>query len=94
MAKEIEEFAPFSKEAIEPDLKKKRYFIIYSMFDLINKINTLCHYKFSENFVHSVMAFFDYFLSKSKKEIKLSYMGRTIYAYTDIVDKEEGLGVF
>ena len=94
LSKEIEEFIPFSKEQIPPSLKEKRYFIIYSMFDLINKINALSDYKFPENFLHSVIALFDYFLSKSKKEMKLSYMWRTMYACADIIDKEEGLGVF
>ena len=46
LSKEIEEFIPFSKEQIPPSLKEKRYFIIYSMFDLINKINALSDYKF------------------------------------------------
>ena len=49
---------------------------------------------FPENFEPSVMALFDYFLSKSHKEMKASYMGRILYACLDIIDKEEGLGVF
>ena len=94
LIKEIEEFIPFSEESIAPLMKEKRHFVIYGMFDIISKINTLCNYKFPQNFLHSVIALYDYFLFKSQKEMNLSYMGRTIYACADIIDKEEGLGVF
>ena len=94
LTKEKEEFIPFSEESIAPHMKEKRHFVIYGMFDMINKINTLCNYKFPQNFLHSVIALYDYFLFKSQKEMNLSYMGRTIYACADIIDKEEGLGVF
>ena len=93
-SKEIEEFNPyFSLEATNPGMKKQRNCIIFGLFDFINKISTFCHYKFPENFRHSVIALYDYFLSKSKKEMELFYMGRTMYACMDIIDKESGSGV-
>ena len=95
LTKEIEEFVPyFSQEPINPLMKKQRTCIIYGLFDLINKITAGSNYVFSENFMHSVIALYDYFLAKSQKEMKFYYMGRTMYACMDIIDKESGMGVF
>ena len=95
LTKEIEEFVPyFSQEPINPLMKKQRTCIIYGLFDLINKITAGSNYVFPENFMHSVIALYDYFLAKSQKEMKFYYMGRTMYACMDIIDKESGMGVF
>ena len=95
LTKEIEEFVPyFSQEPINPLMKKQRTCIIYGLFDLINKITVGSNYVFPENFMHSVIALYDYFLAKSQKEMKFYYMGRTMYACMDIIDKESGMGVF
>ena len=95
LTKEIEEFVPyFSQEPINPLMKKQRTCIIYGLFDLINKITAGSNYVFPENFIHSVIALYDYFLAKSQKEMKFYYMGRTMYACMDIIDKESGMGVF
>ena len=95
LTKEIEEFIPYiSQEPVNPSMKKQRNFVIYGLFDLMNKITTGFNYTFPENFMHSVIALYDYFLAKSQKEMKFFYMGRTMYACMDIIDKESGLGVF
>ena len=95
LTKEIEEFIPyFSQEPINPLMKKRRSCFIYGLFDLLNKITTCFNYIFPENFIHSVLALYDYFLAKSQKEMKFSFMGRTMYACMDIIDKESGMGVF
>ena len=95
LTKEIEEFIPYiSQEPVNPSMKKQRNFVIYGLFDLMNKITTGFNYTFPENYMHSVIALYDYFLAKSQKEMKFFYMGRTMYACMDIIDKESGLGVF
>ena len=95
LTKEIEEFIPYiSQEPVNPSMKKQRNCVIYGLFDLMNKITTGFNYTFPENFMHSVIALYDYFLAKSQKEMKFFYMGRTMYACMDIIDKESGLGVF
>ena len=95
LTKEIEEFIPYiSQEPVNPSMKKQRNCVIYGLFDLMNKITTGFSYTFPENFMHSVIALYDYFLAKSQKEMKFFYMGRTMYACMDIIDKESGLGVF
>ena len=95
LTKEIEEFIPYiSQEPVNPSMKKKRNCVIYGLFDLMNKITTGFNYTFPENYMHSVIALYDYFLAKSQKEMKFFYMGRTMYACMDIIDKESGLGVF
>ena len=95
LTKEIEEFIPyFSQEPVNPSMKKQRNCVIYGLFDLMNKITTGFNYTFPENFIHSVIALYDYFLAKSQKEMKFFYMGRTMYACMDIIDKESGLGLF
>ena len=95
LTKEIDEFVPyFSQEPINPLMKKQRTCIIYGLFDLINKITAGSNYVFPENFMHSVIALYDYFLAKSQKEMKFYYMGRTMYACMDIIDKESGMEYF
>ena len=95
LTKEIEEFDPhFSAEAINGNMTIKRNCIIYCLYDILNNITKTFGYRFPENFKHSVIALYDYFLSKSNKEMKVLYMGRTMYACMDIIDKEEGIGVF
>ena len=95
LTKEIEEFIPYiSQEPVNPSMRKQRNCVIYGLFDLMNKITTGFNYTFPENFMHSVIALYDYFLAKSQKEMKFFYMGRTMYACMDIIDKESGLGVF
>ena len=95
LTKEIEEFIPYiSQEPVNPSMKKQRNCIIYGLFDLMNKITNGFNYTFPENFMHSVIALYDYFLAKSQKEMKFFYMGRTMYACMDIIDKESGLGLF
>ena len=95
LTKEIEEFIPYiSQEPVNPSMKKQRNCVIYGLFDLMNKITTGFNYTFPENYMHSVIALYDYFLAKSQKEMKFFYMGRTMYACMDIIDKESGLGVF
>ena len=95
LTKEIEEFIPYtSQEPVNPSMKKQRNFVIYGLFDLMNKITTGFNYTFPENYMHSVIALYDYFLAKSQKEMKFFYMGRTMYACMDIIDKESGLGLF
>ena len=93
--KEKEEFTPYiSLENIHPGINKKRNLVIYGLRDIKNNITTYNNYKFPQNFIHSVMALYDLFLLKSEKEMKTSYMGRTMYACMDLIDKEEGIGVF
>jgi hypothetical protein len=95
LTKEIEEFIPYiSQEPVNPSMKKQRNCVIYGLFDLMNKITTGFNYTFPENYMHSVIALYDYFLAKSQKEMKFFYMGRTMYACMDIIDKESGLGLF
>ncbi len=95
LTKEIEEFIPYiSQEPVNPSMKKQRNCVIYGLFDLMNKITTGFNYTFPENYMHSVIALYDYFLAKSQKEMKFFYMGRTMYACMDIIDKESGLGIF
>jgi len=95
LTKEIEEFIPYiSQEPVNPSMKKQRNCVIYGLFDLMNKIATGFNYTFPENYMHSVIALYDYFLAKSQKEMKFFYMGRTMYACMDIIDKESGLGLF
>ena len=95
LSKEKEEFcSPFPIEETNLSINIKRNCILYGLHDLLYKISTGFNFIFPENFEPSVMALFDYFLSKSHKEMKASYMGRILYACLDIIDKEEGLGVF
>lgn len=95
LEKENEEFTPYiSLENIHPGINEKRNLVIYGLFDIKNQITNLNDYKFPQNFLHSVIALYDSFLSKSEKEMKTSYMGRTMYACMDLIDKEEGLRVF
>lgn len=92
LIKENEEFVP--NIPMPATLNKKRTFLIYCFYELKKNITNMFNYKFPDNFAHSVIALFDFFLNKSNKEMKTSYMGRTMYACIDIIDKEEGLRVF
>lgn len=94
LEKEKEEFTPISLENIHPGINQKRNFAIYGLFDVKNQITALNDFKFPQNFLHSVIALFDSFLLKAEKELKTSYMVRTIFTCMVLIDKEEGLRVF
>ena len=95
--KENEEFIPYIPLAItDPGIITKRHKALYGLFDIIKQIITSTGFKFPLDLEQKVIALYDYFLANvnNQKEMKISYLARTLFACVSIYDKEEGLNVF
>lgn len=81
-------------ENIDNNIHKFRNRVLYGLLEIKNQITNIFNIIFPDNFLFSVMALFELFLSRVNKEITSDYIRRIMCACIDIIAKEEGLGVF
>ena len=75
--------------------KDDRYYILIGLKDVITEIcQQNKNLKFRDNFIFSVIALFDYYITKCEKQLKKQDMVKIIYACLGIIDKEQNIGVF
>ena len=95
--RENAEFIPFIPLAIsDTSIIKNRRLSLFGLFDIIKQIIKTYGFKFPLDFEQKVIALYDLFLTNvnSQKELKMSYLTKTLFACVSLYDKEEGLNVF
>ena len=95
---EKEEFCEITSSEIQKEVKYKQENRALVLIGLKDIINQLCENNknlvFPDDFRFSVIALFDYYLTKTEKQLNRTEMVKAIYACLDIMDKEQSLGIF
>jgi hypothetical protein len=95
---EKDEFCEATQTEIQKEVKYKQENRALVLIGLEDIINQLCEKNkdliFPDNFRFSVIALFDYYLTKSEKQFNRPDLVKSLYSCLDIIDKEQNLGVF
>lgn len=95
---EKNEFCETNSSEIGKEVKYKQESRALVLIGLKDIINQLCekyeNLKFKDSFIFSVIALFDYYLSKSEKKFNRQDMVKALYACLYILDKIQKIGVF